>query len=198
MCPRAVNTCEALDETGIYMDYYIQWEEGGEWVLSGSWCSGTIDEEFEPEIEPDQVAEEMAEHLLPDSNVRTDPENGRALTNFPVNFYAAEDEFSDSANLLGVDIEVRARATEFQWAWGDGSSDQFARPGVPFDGNLDNPEYVQHPYQSKGSYTSDLTVIWEGEFRIGDAAWEDLPEMTVERGETGDLTILDQRNVLSD
>ena len=180
------------------MDYYIQWEANGPWTLSGTWCSGTIDDEFEPDIEPEQVAEEMAEHLLPDSNVRMSPENGRALTNFPVIFYAEQDEFSDSATLLGVDVEVRARATEFQWIWGDGSSDTFDRPGIPFDGNASDPEHVKHPYDSRGSYTAELVATWEGEFRIAGEDWQELPEMTVDRGEAGDLTIRDQRNVLSD
>ena len=198
MCNRATITCELRGQEGILMDYYVQWEPDGPWERSGTWCSGTIDDEFDPDIEPEQVAVEMADHLLPDSNVRMSPANGRALTNFPVIFYAEEDEFSDSATLLGVDVEVRAQATEFQWTWGDGSSDSFGRPGIPFDGNASDPALVKHPYDSRGSYTADLVVTWNGEFRIAGEQWQELPEMTVDRGEAGDLTIRDQRNVLSD
>lgn len=50
-------------------------------------------------------------------------------------------------------------------------------------------DYVKHPYQRDGSFTADLTVTWQGEFRAGGGSWEELPEMTVDRGEAGDLTI---------
>jgi len=103
---------------------------------------------------------------LPAGRVHVQPGSGRTLVNVPTNVYVDAPVAVLPTTVLGTAVRVRATATEFVWAFGDGSGLRTADPGAAY------PDLrTTHTYTQPGSMQLSLTTVYRGEYSVAGGAW---------------------------
>lgn len=198
MCESAVRTCELRGQDGILMRIYYQWEPGGPWELQATRCVGGAQED-ELQVDPGRVRLELVTRYLPAANVAVNPGNGRTLLNFPTIFYTEVGPYRETVTILGQPVTIEAEPVAFLWTWGDGQTARTTTPGRPYSPSADPSEYVTHEYTVARAtpYPVDVDVEWRASFSVGGGPQQDLGTLTVTRGETASVTVLEKADVLS-
>lgn len=199
LCESAIVTCEARGEEGILMRIYYQWEPGGPWELQTTRCMGGDTEEDEVQVDPGQVRLELVTRYLPAANVAVNPGNGRTLLNFPTIFYTEVEPYRETITILGQPVTIEAEPVAFLWSWGDGNVARTSTPGRPYSPSASPSAYVTHEYTEPRAnpYTVDVDVEWRATFSVAGGPPQDLGTLTVTRGETATVTVLEKADVLS-
>ena len=145
-----------------------------------------------PQVTWQVVLREVQRIGLPSPEVQVQPA-GRTLVNFATNFYAEPEAFERQVTLLGQGVEVRAEPVRFDWAFGDGVSDQSETPGGAYP-DLD----ITHRYTDADVTVSpSVDVTYSAEFRVGDGEWQQIPETVTISGTPVSLRVVEATPVLS-
>lgn len=101
--------------------------------------------------------------------IQTQPPAGSAhIGTIPTIGYVVPATRTHTATLAGVDVILRATATEYVWDWGDGRTTTTTDPGAPYPNAT-----VSHAFGAiDRTVTIVLTTVWAGEFSVdGGTTW---------------------------
>jgi hypothetical protein len=129
---------------------------------------------------PDDVAATPPVTLADIARFRPDPgrnlmePDGWMIVGLDTNFYSIAGSQIHDGTLLGQPASVRFTPVQWRWAYGDGASARFSRPGstwaaqgIPeFD-----PTPTSHIYRSPGTYVIRLTIDFRAEYRFAGQSW---------------------------
>jgi len=172
LCGAAVNTCpDGLIRFWVW-HRTTRWTKAADGTVTsmvdpwqqeqGTFCLGA-DDPGVPTIARvlDRIRSDFTSLPLRVQAPRADPAP-TTLVNLDTAFSAgtAEPQTFDPV-LLGTTVHVTAKPVRWTWTWGDGTSQSFARPGIP-----KQPD-VTHTYTRAGDRTVTVVVEWRGTFRVG-------------------------------
>jgi hypothetical protein len=166
LCPRALNTCALLGESGVL--YWIYEAPAGppigEWVMVGQACRAPS--EAPEAVVPVFTAEDFRRLPLPAGGVHVEPPNLRTLINVPTNVYVDADRVIIPTELLGFPVRVRATPARFIWRFGDGGKLATTDAGAPY------PDLrTTHTYTRPGRARVRLTTVYSGEYSVAGGPW---------------------------
>ena len=145
-----------------------------------------------PQVTPGLVLTELRRIGLPSLQARTQPRD-KTLVNFATIFYAEPQTFTRTLTLLGQSVDVEATPTSFTWHYGDGSSATTSTPGAPYPA-----KDVTHSYtDAHTTVQPSVDVTYSARFRVGNGAWQTIPDTVTIAGPAGALRISEATAVLS-
>ena len=166
------------------------------WAPVESRCLGTNETPpgttREPQVTPGLVLTELRRIGLPSLQARTQPRD-KTLVNFATIFYAEPQTFTRTLTLLGQSVDVEATPTSFTWHYGDGSSATTSTPGAPYPA-----KDVTHSYTDAHiTVQPSVDVTYSARFRVGNGAWQTIPDTVTIAGPAGVLRVSEATAVLS-
>jgi len=129
---------------------------------------------------------------LPSLQAHTQPRD-KTLVNFATIFYAEPRTFSRNLTLLGQSVDVEATPSSFTWHYGDGSSSTTSTPGAPYPAKDITHEYVD----AHTTVSASVDVTYTARFRVGNGAWQAIPDTVTIAGPGSALRISEATAVLS-
>jgi hypothetical protein len=145
-----------------------------------------------PQVTPGLVLTELRRIGLPSLQARTQPRD-KTLVNFATIFYAEPQTFTRTLTLLGQSVDVEATPTSFTWHYGDGSSATTSTPGAPYPA-----KDVTHSYtDAHTTVQPSVDVTYSARFRVGNGAWQTIPDTVTIDGPAGALRVSEATAVLS-
>lgn len=169
-------------------------DQGG-WALLSAQCFGrppTAAQTPKPQVTPGLVLTELRRIGLPSLEAHTQPRD-KTLVNFATIFYAEPQTFTRTLTLLGQSVDVEATPTSFTWHYGDGSSATSSTPGAPYPA-----KDVTHSYtDAHTTVQPSVDVTYSARFRVGNGAWQTIPDTVTIAGPEGTLRISEATAVLS-
>lgn len=79
---------------------------------------------------------------------------------------------SATAEVPGLIVEAKAAPRQYRWRFGDATELITDHPGTPWTPK--RPGSIAHTYQTKGSYTVVVEVVWYASYRVNNTAWRPL------------------------
>jgi hypothetical protein len=147
--------------------------------------------DLNPPPSPEEVFRYFQTLPLPRLTTHQQPP-GNALVGLPVIF------FTDSPTTQTFTVDIRrfavvitARATQFAWHTGDGTTLTSIDPGAPYPNQT-----ITHDYSS-GTYTASLTTTWGATYSVDGGATADVPGTTTTDGPPVTFTVLQAHTVLT-
>jgi hypothetical protein len=138
------------------------------------------------------VLSEIRRVGLPALTVRVQPE-GETLVNLDTIFYAEPSTFGRRLEILGRDVDVEARPSQFNWSYGDGATETTSIPGAPYPAKT-----IVHQYSDAHvTVHPRVDVIYTARFRVDGGEWQEIPETIAIPGPPVDLRIREATPVLS-
>jgi hypothetical protein len=117
---------------------------------------------------------------------------GDGLVGLPVIFFTDSPTTQTfTVDIRGFDVDIEARAVQFDWHTGDGTTLTTTDPGAPHP-----DQTITHDYRA-GTYTASLTTTWGGTFSVDGGASADVPGTTTTDGPPTTFTVLQARTVLT-
>jgi hypothetical protein len=178
-------TCQVDGHDGRLFDVY---EDG---VILG-WQACLTDQEAEHlgGITPGAVKRAFQRLDWPASPMVIQPPNGRTLVNFDTNFYTPNTSpTTQTVTLLGATITIEASPVEYVWHFGGvgatASDLTTADPGAAYP-NL----RVTFRYLHTGVVRPSLDTTYSGRYRIGNGAWQQIPDTLTVTGPPQDLQVV--------
>jgi len=170
--------------------------EAGDWDPLTTQCAGPQGPPPaatpKPQVTPGLVLTELRRIGLPSLQARTQPRD-KTLVNFATIFYAEPQTFTRTLNLLGQSVDVEATPTSFTWHYGDGSSATTSTAGAPYPA-----KDVTHSYtDAHTTVQPSVDVTYSARFRVGNGAWQTIPDTVTIAGPAGTLRISEATAVLS-
>jgi hypothetical protein len=145
-----------------------------------------------PQVTPGLVLTELRRIGLPALQARTQPRD-KTLVNFATIFYAEPQSFTRTLTLLGQSVDVEAEPTSYTWHYGDGSSATTSTPGAPYPA-----KDVTHSYtDAHTTVQPSVDVTYAARFRVGNGAWQTIPDSVTIAGPAALLRISEATAVLS-
>ena len=145
-----------------------------------------------PQVTPGLVLTELRRIGLPALRARTQPRD-KTLVNFATIFYAEPQRFTRTLTLLGQSVDVEAEPTSYTWHYGDGSSATTSTPGAPYPA-----KDVTHSYtDAHTTVQPSVDVTYAARFRVGNGAWQSIPDSVTIAGPAVSLRISEATAVLS-
>jgi len=91
----------------------------------------------------------------------------------------------DTITLLGSQVQIRPTVSGYTYNFGDGTSEgPTTSPGGTYpDGD------ITHAYPKAGRYTTQITITYGGEYRVGGGAWTVIPATVPVAGSPQILTV---------
>jgi hypothetical protein len=168
----------------------------GDWSPLGEQCAGPAGPPPaatpKPQVTPGLVLTELRRIGLPSLQARTQPRD-KTLVNFATIFYAEPQTFTRTLTLLGQSVDVEATPASFTWHYGDGSSATTSTPGAPYPA-----KDVTHSYtDAHTTVQTSVDVTYSARFRVGNGAWQTIPDRVTIAGPAGALRISEATAVLS-
>lgn len=129
---------------------------------------------------PGEVEQAFASLPINGGQVRFEPElQGFGYVNRHTNVFVETEPQTFTETLLGIEVEVRATPTQYQFNYGDGTVSTLSDPGGPVSGvNGTNAGTVadaetptSHAYQETGVYSVEVTTTFAGEYRLPGGEW---------------------------
>ena len=123
----------------------------------------------------------------PASHLVVQPPRGKTLVNFDTNFYTTNTHPSTrTVTLIGQQVTIEATPTEYTWHFGGTDGDlTTSDPGAAY------PDLrITHRYTLVGSVTPSVDTRYAGRFRVGNGAWQAIPDTLTVPGEPVDLQIV--------
>jgi hypothetical protein len=145
-----------------------------------------------PQVTPALVLTALRRIGLPALEARTQPRD-KTLVNFATIFYADPQTFTRTLTLLGQSVDVEATPTSFAWHYGDGTSGTTSTPGAPYPAT----DITHHYTDAHTTVAPSVDVTYSARFRVGNGAWQTIPETVTIAGPTSSLRISEATAVLS-
>jgi hypothetical protein len=173
LCVAALTTCPTAGDVRYWV-WTATWTAGtyGPWVLRpGTVCLGPND----PAVVPVRaqvaatVLRDWASFIPTPSGVRHKPE-ADTLVNVATRFYADMPASPPrrprvqqiDRTILGLPVHLYARAEQWTWRFGDGTTATTDGPGSP------QTNAVAHEFRSAGSFAAQVTITYSATYTIGD------------------------------
>jgi hypothetical protein len=125
--------------------------------------------------------------------------NGWAVVHLAANFTATARPDVQSGVLLGLPAEVRFTPQAFSWDYGDGSTRRSADGGTTWL-RLGVPEFTptatSHVYETRGTFTVRIGVVYGAEYRFGGQAWQHITGSLNVAAPSFDVVVGDAKTVL--
>jgi hypothetical protein len=190
---QAARVCPAANER-----LYRLWgrtEDPPAWLPLSTRCFGqppTAADTPQPRITPALVLNEIRRIGLPILTAKTQPE-GKTLVNFDTIFYTEAQPFDATVTLLGQQVDIVAKATEYAWHHGDGSTTTTSTPGAPYP----SKEITYRYADADTTVRQRVDVTYSARFRVNGGVWQDIDETVTITGPQGSLRVSEARGVLS-
>lgn len=122
----------------------------------------------------------------PSSELVVQPPNGRTLVNFDTNFFTLNTRPTTRVvTLLGQRVTIEATPARYVWHFGDTEELITTDPGAPY------PDLrVTHRYRRVGSLSPSVDTTYAGRYRVGNGAWQTIPDTLTVPGATVALEVL--------
>ena len=147
-----------------------------------------------PAIDPQDVAAVFQATITPAQAWAHTAQGDIALVQMPFIVYATigQRQWTDIA-LPGGTVDIRATPTTYTWTFGDGSD-----PITTTDPGAWYPEHtVFHEYTQAGTYTTQLSTTFTGEYAVAGGPWLPIPGTATATSPTDPVTIVEARAVLT-
>jgi hypothetical protein len=137
-------------------------------------------------LTPGMVQRAFQRLSWPASPLVVQPPKGRTLVNFDTNFYTTNDHpTTRTVTLIGQQVTIEATPTQYIWHFGDDGDLSTSDPGAPY------PDLrVTHRYGRVGSVQPSVDTTYAGRFRVGDGAWQTIPDTLTVPGASVDLEVV--------
>ena len=137
-------------------------------------------------LTPGMVQRAFRRLAWPSSQLVVQPPRGRTLVNFDTNFYTSNDDPTTQAvTLIGQRVTIEATPTSYTWHFGDDGSLTTTDPGAPY------PDLrITHRYAHVGAVTPSVDTTYTGRFRVGNGAWQAIPDTLTVPGAPVDLEVV--------
>src|SRR5690349_8420152 len=186
LCPNA---------TEMRLQLWGRVADSNEWEAIATRCSSKAPNAMptpKPQVTPGLVLTELRRIGLPALQARTQPRD-KTLVNFATIFYAEPQSFTRTLTLLGQSVDVEAEPTSYTWHYGDGSSATTSTPGAPYPA-----KDVTHSYtDAHTTVQPSVDVTYAARFRVGNGAWQTIPDSVTIAGPAALLRISEATAVLS-
>jgi hypothetical protein len=122
----------------------------------------------------------------PSSELVVQPPDGRTLVNFDTNFYTTNTHpTTRTVTLIGQRVTVEATPTSYTWHFGEDEDQTTADPGAPY------PDLrITHRYTHVGSVGPSVDTTYSGRYRVGNGAWQSIPDTLTVPGTPVDLQVV--------
>ena len=200
--------CEFPPETTRY-HLFRRPLSGGEWELIRALCLGEREEaELVRGPGPAEAAAEFRRIDWPAATLLIQPTGGETLVNLPTIFSTiSTDPVTQTIPLLGQPVTIEATPTSFTWTWDtsgrahpdDAGKTTTTHGGTPYpkSGGTLPKDAITHRYaRADTTVRPRLDVTYTGRFRVGNGAWQDIPETRTITGTPQELTVLEARPTL--
>jgi hypothetical protein len=123
-------------------------------------------------VTPGMVLHAFRRLSWPASELVVQPPRGRTLVNFDTNFFTTNTHPTVRVvTLIGQRVTIEATPTQYAWHFGDTAEATTADPGAPY------PDLrVTHRYSRVGSVAPRVDTTYAGRYRVGDGAWQTIPD----------------------
>jgi hypothetical protein len=143
-------------------------------------------------LTPGMVQRAFQRLSWPASTLVVQPPRGRTLVNFDTNFYTTNTHpTTRTVTLIGQQVTIEATPTQYTWHFGggddsgDGGDISTTDPGAPY------PDLrVTHRYTRVGSVAPSVDTTYSGRFRVGNGAWQTIPDTLTVPGAPVDLAVV--------
>jgi hypothetical protein len=129
-------------------------------------------------IPPEEVAAHLREEIpVPQVGVRANPDTGLVGTEswFWIEGYSGQ-PIVDSTDAFGRQVEVEARATRYDWSFGDGVIFSSSSGGAAYPSRSE----IRHTYERSSAetrigYPVKVNFVFAVRYRVAGGSWIDLP-----------------------
>ena len=141
----------------------------------------------QPTLTLADVQEAFAELKLDPGTLVIQPPDGLTLVNFKTNFYTTTTTPTTlTVTLLDQPVTIEATPATYTWYFGDGQTTHTTEPGAAY------PDLtITHEYLHKGDYRPSLSTTYTGRYKIGDGAWQTIPDTVTIDGPTQPLRAIE-------
>jgi hypothetical protein len=134
-----------------------------------------------PALDPETIAMHIRDEIpVPDADIRINPDRGLVGVDswFWIEGYNGA-PIEESTDAFGQTVEVEARVTSYEWAFGDGDTFEAGMPGRPYP----HRSQIRHVYQRSSAglaagYIVEVTFTFDVRYRVAGGGWLDLPGIT--------------------
>jgi hypothetical protein len=168
-------------------------------VPIAAWCAGA-----ETPMPSTAALRDEVIRLLTPPRLGVSPSTGTALINLRTLFWidTPTQVSLGRAKLIGFPVELRISYDHTDFDFGDHATDTLTgTPGTPYDPDRDcGPctDRFGHNYTARGQVTVTARTYWHAQFRIGTAAWTDIPgQVTATQPSRTTLTVKQSRATLT-
>jgi hypothetical protein len=134
-----------------------------------------------PALDPETIAMHIRDEIpVPDADIRINPDRGLVGVDswFWIEGYDGA-PIEESTDAFGQTVEVEARVTSYEWAFGDGDTIEAGTPGRPYP----HRSQIRHVYERSSAglaagYIVEVTFTFEVRYRVDGGGWLDLPGIT--------------------
>jgi PKD domain len=193
LCAGAIDSCAQAGQ--IRFREYVS-VGNGPWSATGTVCLGPAEfQQANTPLPPLVVALDVWRRMLfPDPKLTVKPSAG-GLANLDSYFWISG-PFTQSvtASAGPNQVTVDATATSYEWRFGDGSAPLVTGvPGRPWPARSE----IAHAYRQLGRYPVQVTVRWQGRFRVNGGPAQDVPGPPVVRTSTVTYPVRELQTVLT-
>ena len=152
------------------------------------------------DVSPGQVLREFKRLRWPSAELIIQPPDHRTMVNLKTLFSTTLAESrTQTVTLLGQRVTIEATPTSYVWH-SDVAGDAWETtdPGQPYQPG-DNPEQLNHYVYLDADVTvhPSVDVVYSGRYRVGNGAWQDIPETLTVAGDTQSLEVTQAAPVLN-
>ncbi len=160
------------------------------WQVIGQSCLSEQDAGELGALTPGMVLRAFRALEWPAPELSVQPPDGETLVNFDTNFFTTLSEPEvQTVTLVGIQVEIEATPSDYQWHFGDGEDETTSSPGSAYP-DLE----ITHSYTRKGQVSASVDVTYTGRYRIGGSGgWADIPGTLTVPGPAVGLTVLEAK-----
>jgi hypothetical protein len=193
LCLGITRTCVEADQ--IRFREYVAVGDGP-WLATGAVCLGPADfRQASTPLPPSVVALDVWRRMrFPDPTLGIKP-GAVGLANLDSYFWVSGPSSSLASATAGPNtVTVDAVAVSYEWRFGDGSAPLVTgMPGRPWPARSE----IAHAYRQLGRYRVQVTVRWQGRFRVNGGPAQDVPGPPVLRSATVTYPVRELQTVLT-
>jgi hypothetical protein len=180
-------TCHVDGHEGLLYDVFM---DANTDPLHWQACLTNQEAQHLGDITPGAVERAFQRLAWPASPMVIQPPNGRTLVNFDTNFYTTNTSpTTQTVTLLGATVTIEATPVDYVWHFGGAGTTASdlttADPGAAYP-NL----RVTFRYLHTGDVRPSLDTVYSGRYRIGNGAWQQIPDTLTVTGATQDLQVV--------
>jgi hypothetical protein len=193
LCLGATETCGPADEI-LFREYLAI--GGGPWTSTGTVCLGPVDfQQANGPTPPWLVALDAWKRMrMPIPQLSMKP-GVAGLANLESYFWISGPFTQSVTATAGPNqVTVDAIAASYEWRFGDGSAPLVTGvPGRPWPARSE----IAHAYRQLGRFEVQVTVRWQGRFRVNGGPAQDVPGPPVVRSSTVTYPVRELQTVLT-